>query len=466
MQPVIRLAVLGAAIAALGGCATYQPSPLDPRAELQAQRDGQVLLLEVTRGRSGAGGEPSSEFHMEDGLDESEVVAVALKLNLSLRTARAEAGQAQALLVTTGQWPNPEVGVGFRPGISGSSGYVFEADALFQLLRPGEREARRTAATARVDEVDASIAAAEQALVAEVRQQRLAVLAADRAAALMQEAVELRQRSLDLVRTQRRIGEGTELALSATELDLAEARRELRKATGERDVALRDLNRLLGLPPDYAMNLNGLGQPLPITIFEDVSDEELDRRLLAGRLELRAKEAAYRQAEQELRVAVSEQYPRLGLGPSFERELEGDASLGLGLSLELPLLNRNEGAIAEKRAARDRVRAEYRGLLHTLRAEAFAARAALRLAKAEVDTQEAEVLPVLRRNLDLFERAYRAGELNIIDWITAQQRATNARREHLNALVEYRRALIKLEASAGQPLSSPTTAPSTRTTHN
>jgi outer membrane protein TolC len=126
----------------------------------------------------------------------------------------------------------------------------------------------------------------------------------------------------------------------------------------------------------------------------------------------------------------------------------------LGLSIELPLLNQNGGEIAERKAARERLRSEYVELLHRLRADAFAARAALRVAKSEVDAQEAEVLPVLRRYQELFERAYRAGELNVIDWITAQQRAMNARREHLEAVVSYRRALIALEASTGRPLSA------------
>lgn len=463
MQPAIRLALLGAAIATLGGCATYIPKPLDPHVELQALRERDPALIEVTRARPGEGeGSVPTEFRLDDGLNEAEVVSLALTLNPQLRSRRAAIGEAQAVLIGVRQWPNPEVGVALRPGVGGASGLAVEADALLQLLRPGERDARRQAAVARLEEVDADVAAAEYAAVAEVRQQRLAVLAADRIVALMQEAVELRERSHELVRTQRRIGEGTDLALSATELDLAEARRDLRQALAERDVARRELNRLLGLPPQYVLNLNGLGQPLPVTVFEDVVDEELDRRLLAGRAELRAKQAAYRQAEQELRLAVLDQYPRLGLGPSFERELEGDASLGLGLSLELPLLNRNQGAIAEKLAVRDRVRAEYVELLHRLRADAFAARADLRVAKAEVDAQEAEVLPVLQRSQDLFERAYRVGEVNIIDWITAQQRALNARREHLNSLVAYRRAVIQLETAAGQPLSSPATAPSTQ----
>ncbi|MEV9607765.1 hypothetical protein AB0364_29405, partial [Klebsiella pneumoniae] len=93
-----------------------------------------------------------------------------------------------------------------------------------------------------------------------------------------------------------------------------------------------------GLPPAYELKLTDSGTPLTITLYQDLADDEVDGRLLAGRPELRGAEAAYQRAEQELRLAVIAQYPRLGLGPAFERELEEDKGLGLALSLELPLL--------------------------------------------------------------------------------------------------------------------------------
>ena len=83
-------------------------------------------------------------------------------------------------------------------------------------------------------------------------------------------------------------------------------------------------------------------------------------------------------------------------------------------------------------------------------------------ARAEVEAQDRDVLPRLQRNQELFEGAFRAGELNIIDWITAQQRAAATRREYLQTLVRYRRAVIGLETAVGHPMTGATTAPSTK----
>jgi outer membrane protein TolC len=215
------------------------------------------------------------------------------------------------------------------------------------------------------------------------------------------------------------------------------------------------------LPPEYVLRLTESGQPLKISVFEDVSDAELDQRLLSGRLELRAAEAAYRRADQELRLAILGQYPRLSIGPAFEHDLEGDSAFGPGISLELPLLNQNQGGIAAARAERDQRRAQYSALLHRLRSHAFAARAALRRARFEVEIQEREVLPLIERNQQLFEGAFGRRDVNIYDWITAQQRAVRSRREYLESLERYGTAATALEAATGILLSSPVPRPTT-----
>ena len=464
MRQLARATPLLVVAAVATGCATYRPAPLDPRAELDALRDRDLTRFVVERAVPGQDGVPADHpFDPSDGLDEAEVVSVALTLNPDLRARRQEIGEARAQLIAAGLWPNPEAGVSWKAGVGGASGYSVDADALFELLRPGERAARRSAAAAQLDAVRADVVAEEFKTAAQVRAQRLQVLAADQLVSLLDEDLGLRRNALDLVRRRRELGEGTALDVSTAELEVAEAARDLRRARSDRAAQRIELNRVLGLPPEYDLRLAEAGRPLAVTVFEDVTDEELDHRVLAGRVELRAAEAAYRRAEQELRLAVLQQYPRLGVGPAYERELEGDSGLGLGLSLELPLFNQNQGEIAERTAQRERRRAEYAALLHGLRTSAYAARAALRLARQEVAAQEDEILPLVRRNQELLDRAFTARELSIIELTTARQRSLRARQEYLQSLVRYRTAVIELETSTGLPLSQrPAAAPTTR----
>lgn len=433
------------------GCATYQPAPLMPREELSRLSALRVPEVVVVHEESAAP-EPERRIELSDGLSEAEAVAVALSLNPELAARRASIGETRALLIGAGLFPNPEVGVGFRQGISGTPGFTVDAELLFELLRLGERRGQKAVASARIDEARASLLVEEYELATRVRAQVLSVLAQEHVASLLEEELSIRERASALVVRQRDVGEANELDVSAASLEAADLRRELRQTRAELGTTRLELNRLMGLPPTVSVTLTESGQPLRVAVLDDLSDEALTERLLAGRLELRAKEAEYERTERELKLAVLRQYPRLRLGPGFSHEGEDENYLGVGASIELPLFDRNQGEIAERSAERDRVRAEYTGLLHRLNSEAHAARARVRLLHADVDAQEREVLPLLRRHQEVSQGAFEAREMGVLDWLTTQQRVLRTRRAFVESLVDYRRALLQLDASLGLSL--------------
>jgi len=456
MLMMFRWAAIAWIAAGCAGCVAYEPLPLDPEVERLALAGRSLDGFVVQHERPGAGTEQTpGPFDLSDGLNEKELVAVALTLNPDLQARRLQIGEAQALLITAGLWPNPVLSANWRPGISGASGTTMDADLLVDLLKFWERSARQDAASAKIRETAAEIVAEEWRVVAEVRVQRLAVLSLEQSKALLDEEVALREGVSDLVKRRRALGEGTELDVSAADLELAELKRDRRRAEGDLESARRELDRLLGLPPNYPLRLTESGKPITITVFDDLEDQELERRFMAGRFELRAKEAAYERAEHELQLAVTGQYPRLNLGPSFNREPEGAKYLGIGLSLEIPLFNRNQGEIAAKESERKRLRAEYAALLHRIKASAYEALARSRRARAEIEVEEKEILPLVQRSRQLYEGAFRTKELGILDWVTVQRRALQARRSYLEALVGYRASIIQLESAIGAALSGP-----------
>lgn len=448
----LRAASARVALAALfASCASYRSRPLVPIDELSALSSRTLELVQIERA-SGGLPPPPSVFDPEDGLDEAELVSVALTLNPGLRARRLEIGEASALLVQAGAWPNPELSVTALAGIDGAPAEGLGLDLLFELLRPGQRRARQDLARAEIETVRGEIAAEELRLAADARLARLAILSSEHAVRLLEQEAALRDEALALVREQRELGEATELDLVLVELERAAVQRELRRSRAELERERASLKALIGLPPTYELRLSDSGQALSFVLFEDPSDEELDARVLAGRSDLHARESAYRAAEEELRLAILEAYPRLELGPSFERDVEGNEGLGLGLALELPLFDRNRGTIAGKEAARERARAEYAALLFELRAGAFTARAALRRARSEVEIQQREVAPVIERSEALFTGAFRARELTVFEWITARSRALQAQRDLLAALVRHADAVVELEAATGSSL--------------
>ncbi len=441
-----------ALVASLGACASYSARPLDPAEELArlAARDPAALRIEYVRGAS-PGAAPQELFDARDGLDEAELAALALAASPELGAQRAAIGEAKALLVSAGLLPDPELGAFVRTGAGGSSGTALGLDALLRLPRPDERASRRALAGSEVERSRAELAALELALVARVRHARLALLAAEQSLRLHERELALRVQAVALVRRQRELGEATELSLALFELERTAVERTVRArrsaVAGER----RALNELLGLPPAFELTLAGSGAGLVFTLVAEPSDAEIDARLQDAP-ELRARAADYRRAEAELRLAVARQYPGIALGPSYERDLEGGASLGLGLALELPLFDRNRGEILAKQAQRARTRASYVAALHGLRARAHAARAELQRARSEVELGEREVVPLAERTQALFEGALRAREGTVFEWLAAQSRVNQARQDLLEALASYAGAAVDLDAALGSPL--------------
>lgn len=273
------------AVLLTSGCAVYEPRPLDPEKELIGLRQRDLAGFVVERRRPGdKEGTEDMPFSTADGLDEGELIAVALTLNPDLRAKRLEIGEAQALLITAGIWPNPAAGAALRPGIAGAPGWSADADLLFELLRVGERSARTDVALARIEEVRAEVVAGEWALVADVRRERLAVLSREDRFRILQEEATLRERVRDLIRRRREIGDATDLEVALADVDAAEVKRDVRFAETALATARRGLNRILGLPAGLSVPLAGSGKPLGFSLFEDVPDEEVERRLLQGPL--------------------------------------------------------------------------------------------------------------------------------------------------------------------------------------
>lgn len=79
---------------------------------------------------------------------------------------------------------------------------------------------------------------------------------------------------------------------------------------------------------------------------------------MLNRLDLRRALADYAASEAALQLELAKQYPNVHLGPGYVFE-EGDNKFQIGVSVALPVLNRNEGPIAEVRARREEAGAKF-----------------------------------------------------------------------------------------------------------
>ena len=449
-----RLVVVVAGIGlALSGCASFQPKPLVPRDVL---RDLQRVRLEALQPPQPASSVPAPAFELADGLSADEAVAAALFLNPALRSFRRERGVAEGELIAAGLFPNPDLEIR----------WLFIQDVTKSFLtggldlglrwappRPGERAAKIARAEARIGEVRAQIADEEWRLAADVRKAHATLWGALERRRFADAALALQDRVRRFIRDKRDLGDASRLEANLIELQYFETVREREAILADEDRARLDLNRQLGLPPRTVIPLQPSG-PIAYRPFM-LRTGVLETLLIERRPGLAAARQEYEQAEQSLRLAYIQRIPWFRFGPAYERDVdEGGVveRLGVSLGIDLPLANLNQGEIARLEAVREKLRQGFADKVHAARAEVYDAERALRFQERLVRLFLDAIQPVLDENAALTDAALELGEVNVLQFVTAQTQVLRGRRDFIEAQLEYWRAAFELERALGARL--------------
>jgi outer membrane protein TolC len=198
----------------------------------------------------------------------------------------------------------------------------------------------------------------------------------------------------------------SQLDLAATDAALADARSRFAESLGVPGAAVK------GLPTGFDFSPR-----VPAK-----SDVAAARDLaLRGRADVLAALADYAAAEAELSLQIARQYPDLHLGPGYawNNGNAGDNQWSLGLTLELPILDQNQGPIAEAKARRQLEAAKFLALQSQIIAQTDRAVAGLDAARAQQRISQAQ-MDAARRQLNAMKDQAKAGSAGPLDVLSAQ----------------------------------------------
>ncbi len=419
-------------IAGLAGCVAYQPKPLD----LQATLPNEVPHLTVDPATLPMTHLAPHRFNPEDGLDSTEVAILAVVNNPELKLSRDEAGIARAQAFTAGLLPDPQLGANLDfptnsvPGSTAtgtSFGLNYDLEAL--LTRP----VAQSAAQAQVRKADLNLLWQEWQTASQARLLFVRNLEQDRLLQVLEPYRHLL--AARYAHVQEALQEGN-VTLGQADADLAalqDVERKINDLQREISKNRHELNQLLGLSPEVHLRLVG-GVELPPLDTARVQDllPEIARR----RPDLLALQAGYRSQDLRYRQAIIEQFPALNVGLTRASDTSNVHTLGVGITLSLPLFNRNRGNIAIEKATRRHLYDEFETRLVKARATIEQILADQRLLEAQVD-QVRTSLPGLQKAAEEAETAFAAVDINELTYVTLR-----------GSLVNRRIELIKLEQSA------------------
>ena len=415
-----------------------------------------VLLLAAAPGTAAAGDEPPAALTL------AEARRLALERGWALLAARADLELAEAQRIAARAFPNPQLSTSVqkletagRPAGSPSSRDT--TTALSQLLELGGkrgdrmRSARAEAAASgqRVEftrtRLDADVVKAYAAALAaqeSVRIERLSAASLARSAGIAEDRFKAGEIS-DAEREQVGIAAGRFAAeVRTAEAGAVQARVALQLLLGvarpDGDVALADdLERLSALGPASPPSAEAGAAAWSVSDRPDV----------------RAAEEEMQRAQADLSLQKALRVPDPTVLAQYESDLpDHPHTVGVAVSLPVPLFYRNRGGIRAAETARDSARRDLQQAEARAWAEVATARAAWEAALDRRRRVRGDLLPRAEKVEEMVAFAYRNGAASLLELLEAERNLNELRLAAVGTDAEALSAAADLAAARGEVL--------------
>jgi cobalt-zinc-cadmium efflux system outer membrane protein len=160
-------------------------------------------------------------------------------------------------------------------------------------------------------------------------------------------------------------------------------------------------------------------------------------------------------AEESLALAKAARIPDVTLSAGISRfEEDGTYAGTVGLSMPLPLFDRNAGGIVSARHQTARAEHKQRAARILATAELVEAYNQLETARAEAVALKTELLPGAQKAFDSAQTGYREGKFGHLDVLDAQRTLSETKARYLDVLGAYHKAAADVERLTGKPLNT------------
>ena len=363
--------------------------------------------------------------------------------NSDLAVVRLELQAMEAAEMQAGARPNPELGLLIEDTRSATRTTTWQLSQAIEL--GGKRASRLSLAASLREQAAVALLAKQAELRAAVASGFFDVLGA-------QEHVRLTQASLDLAGTAsaaaaKRLQAGKVPPLEAARAQVAEAGVRAELAQAQSDVLLAR-QRLAAFWAQRTLGyerVDGDAAQLP-----DLPTEQRLGELMAQAptLRLARLDIARRQAISEGERARRVPDLTVTLGAKRDAEL-GRTQAVMGLSMPLPLMDRNHGNLLEALRREDQARELLGATSLKLQAEVSQTLERLRLSRQQVQLLRTEVLPLAQTAYDAAVRGYELGKFAFLDVLDAQRTLFQLRQQTMRHAADAHRAAAELDRLLG-----------------
>lgn len=447
----------------LMGCASYKPAPISPTESALSldnrnlDNPGLQKFIDAELGDAGKD-DPAPTW------DLSTLTLAALYYHPDIAIAHAKLASAEAGVITARQRPNPGLSIAGAFGQAAVAGAITPG-AVAMTVGPtidflietfGKREDRTVQSQHLADAARWDLATAGWQVRARVRTALLDLWAAQQRLALTHRQVDLQDELVRFLDQRFAVGEASSVDVMLARVARAQITLSLHNLEQTEAMARVQLATALGVPVHALDGVNlsfgALDHPPPMPAHPDAG--KLRQEALTKRTDVRADLQDYEAAQSALQLQIANQYPNITLSPGYNYDFGVNKYiLGLGTD-QIPILNQNQGPIAEALASRQQAAANFTALQAQIIGAIDEAAAAYRSATRSVATGDALLIDEQHHENQIASQ-FRVGQVDRVTLVTAELEVAATGLSRFDAVVRQRQAIGALEDALQQPLFDP-----------
>lgn len=368
-----------------------------------------------------------------------EYLRLVVRNQPSLAADRLEAGIAKADTRTASAFPNPTASVYGKPGEHGVG--IEQPIPIFgqrglhiENARKGEITAAAHVDMAVTNALNDAATAFNELLVAQQRAQ------------VWHDASKALEKAAFIVRGQ--IDAGARSRYDGARLTLQQAQMvmQVSKADAAQKAAMAKLAQVAAKPRWQAQaegSMQTLGQQ-QVTEFDELW-KQASARLPA----LRSAQAELDQARHKISVAERDALPVPSVGVTRVKSRPDGSYTQWGVSMAIPLFDRNQGAIDRARAEAEQAQLRWEAASQNAQSDLYTALQQMQLKRDSVQSYEKEGLSQIEPLRQMANDAYRLGQGGILELIDALGSITEHRLEYLDLVKDYLDAEWQVRVASG-----------------
>ena len=385
--------------------------------------------------------------HAQTVLSSNEAVSYALSHRPELRAANARVDVSEHLQTQAGLIPNPHFVFrkeDLRPETSPfgeNSQTYWEGEQLLEIS--GKRGGRIAVAKQSVEQRRLEVDLDRRQIALSVRESYWKAKAMQALADLYDQDAQYFRQTIDYHEARFKEGKIAEVDLLRVRLQGQQIQAAAANARLDSQKALLVLAQEMNAAPNSAWvlaeDLETLEEPRPALPGSDTSTLRTEGQIA---------QQSIAQAQARTQLEKANGRPDLLFTGGYKRDVQLDVPLA-GVQFDLPLFNRNQGAVAASRAEEDAARETYQATRNRVAAEVALARREYEMRRE----QYLEVFKPLRNQAieisDISRAAYQAGGLDLIRLLDAERARVDAQLSYVRALEGFHLSVAALNYAEG-----------------